>query len=254
VPTYTPPLAGNPTISQNFGDNPGGYNPPGGHNGRDYAVPEGTSIFAVADGVIDYEGWTAGPYDQNPWWFLPGDMVIVLDTRTDNILSTNPTFVYGHLSQTFINQGDKVVQGQRIGLTGNTGRSTGPHLHFEALPAGFDLNNGMYGRVDPGPYLDQISVTTESVTPATPVTPDTNRTDEDSMKIIATNGSDGKVWIGDYLFRRHIGTMDTKQGIDYLAGIGAGPLYKNGEIQTVPDLDVIGIDVMALAGKNVNGQ
>lgn len=155
---YITPIAGEPPVSQNYGDNPGGANPPKGHNGRDYAVNVGTPVRAVADGVILFEGWTSGDYSQNPWWFLPGDMVIVLQASESRV-----QFVYGHLNDTLVTGGQVVRQGDIIGYTGNTGKSTGPHLHFEALAPGHDLNDGMYGRTDPGQYIDQITLTTESI-------------------------------------------------------------------------------------------
>jgi len=63
--------------------------------------------------------------------------------------------IYGHLSKSYVSKGAKVVAGQRIGLTGNTGASTGPHLHFEYRPAGWEKNikNGYAGAVDPMPFL-----------------------------------------------------------------------------------------------------
>jgi len=84
------------------------------HWGTDFATPIGSNVYAVEDGIIlfaqeDPTGW--GHY-------------LVLQSGKDY-------YIYGHLSEWKVKQGDKVTQGQIIGLTGNTGNSTGPHLHFE---------------------------------------------------------------------------------------------------------------------------
>jgi len=167
VTLYIPPIDGAPRVSQNYGDNPGGANPPGGHNGRDYAVPVGTPVRAVADGVILFEGFTAGDYSQNPWWFLPDDLVIVLHASDSGV-----QFVYGHLNDSVVDGGQVVKQGDIIGYTGNTGKSTGPHLHFEALAPGYDLNDGMYGRTDPGQYIDVINTHNTEQETDMPLTPE----------------------------------------------------------------------------------
>lgn len=61
--------------------------------------------------------------------------------------------IYGHLSKIDVEVGQIVVEGQAIGITGNTGASTGPHLHFEYRPKNADANNGYAGAVDPLPLL-----------------------------------------------------------------------------------------------------
>lgn len=66
------------------------------------------------------------------------------------------TTIYGHLSKVYVQSGKAVTTGIILGLTGNTGASTGPHLHFEYRPAGEPSTNGYGGAVDPTPFLPPI--------------------------------------------------------------------------------------------------
>lgn len=83
------------------------------HNGLDIRVRIGTAVGASADGVVVAAGW-AGGY---------GKMIKVSHYN-------GYTTLYGHLSRIYVRTGQKVKQGQIIGSSGNTGRTTGPHLHF----------------------------------------------------------------------------------------------------------------------------
>lgn len=98
------------------------------HSGVDFGTPLGTPILAVLDGVVV----TAGPGGGY------GNVVIV---KHADGLST----VYAHLSIIYVKPGEFVKQGQVIALSGNTGVSTGPHLHFEVRKDGTPT--------DPIPYL-----------------------------------------------------------------------------------------------------
>lgn len=92
-----------------------------GYNGVDLAAPLGTSIFAAASGKVIISknyGWNGGY----------GNYVVI---EHPNKTQT----VYGHMSRNISYQGEYVVQGQIIGSVGSTGRSTGPHLHFEVRGA-----------------------------------------------------------------------------------------------------------------------
>lgn len=98
----------------------------GHHTGIDFPVPTGTPVASAADGIVVETGST-GSY---------GNQVVI---RHADKLYTQ----YAHLSRISVAQGDKVTAGQEIGLSGNTGNSTGPHLHFEVRtgPAyGSDIN------------------------------------------------------------------------------------------------------------------
>ncbi len=104
--------------TQNFGENPNWYPLTHGHNGIDYGVPLRTSIFATLPGtVIRVIGDNSGY----------GNHVRV--SHADNLTS-----IYGHMDEhnwSSVHEGDQVVAGQELGLSGNTGHSSGPHLHFE---------------------------------------------------------------------------------------------------------------------------
>lgn len=65
--------------------------------------------------------------------------------------------IYAHLTRSYVKVGDKVYAGQKIGLSGNSGFSSGPHLHFGYRPEDWEkrYNNGFKGYVDPLPYLKQ---------------------------------------------------------------------------------------------------
>ena len=93
-------------------------NPFGGgsefHSGLDIAAPRGTPVVAAADGKVVQAGWQNG-YGQ----------VVVLDHG--NGLTTR----YGHLSKIEVFAGQELKRGEELGEVGSTGRSTGPHLHYE---------------------------------------------------------------------------------------------------------------------------
>lgn len=94
------------------------------HQGTDLVAPIGTPVKAVQDGVIK-EHWV--PPDGRRWKGHPimGGLLVI-----DHI---GFFAKYGHLSKTFVHEGDHVKRGQIIGLVGNTGVSTGSHLHFEIV-------------------------------------------------------------------------------------------------------------------------
>ena len=98
------------------------------HGGMDFAADYGTPIYAAHDGVVIFAGWYGG-YGNT----------IILD-RGNGI-----TTLYGHASQLYVEEGQRVKQGDAIGETGSTGLSTGPHLHFEVRQDGTP--------VDPMDYL-----------------------------------------------------------------------------------------------------
>lgn len=93
------------------------------HLGHDWAVPLGTKVKAAADGVVE-KAYYSESYGYN----------VLIDHG--NGIETR----YAHLSKLKVETGEWVSQRQIIGLSGNTGDSTGPHLHFEAVKNGVRIN------------------------------------------------------------------------------------------------------------------
>jgi len=84
------------------------------HAGTDFAAPQGTPIYATADGVVTHADWLSG-YGR------------LIKIKHDFGIETR----YAHLSQIRVTPGQRVSRGERIGDMGNSGRSTGSHLHYE---------------------------------------------------------------------------------------------------------------------------
>ena len=96
------------------------------HRGTDFAAPMGTPIMASGDGVIKKAGWCGGG----------GNCVVIRH-------KSNYQTVYAHMSKFAkgIRSGVRVKQGQTIGYVGSTGKSTGPHLHYEVIVNGKKINS-----------------------------------------------------------------------------------------------------------------
>lgn len=93
------------------------------HGGVDIGVPVGTMVSAPADGTVVWAGWEDSGY---------GNLVIVA--------SGNVRFYLAHLAEPNVRVGQTVRAGDIVGLSGNTGRSTGPHLHYEVRVNGNTVN------------------------------------------------------------------------------------------------------------------
>ncbi len=100
------------------------------HNGMDFKAERGTPVYATADGVVEYAGYRKGSGF--------GNLVV---------LQHNFGFktYYAHLQKVLVKSGTFVHKGQQIALSGNSGRSTGAHLHYEV--------RFMYRPLNPGPFL-----------------------------------------------------------------------------------------------------
>ena len=123
--------------SQEFGEHPEWYVRwrLAGHNGIDYPVPIGTPVIAT------HAGKTKTGNDPNGY----GNFVRVYGAQCETI--------YGHLSKIIVANDEDVSTGQQIGLSGNTGNSTGPHLHWGLRIK--KMCNPAYGDyVDPTPFRD----------------------------------------------------------------------------------------------------
>lgn len=128
-PTYIKPISGG-RRSSGFGRRKA---PTRGassyHKGIDWATPVGTAVMASSTGTVAKAGWGSG-YGY-----------VVYINHADGRQTR-----YGHLSKVLVSPGQTVNQGQKIALSGNTGVSTGPHVHFEILING--------SQVDPLKYLN----------------------------------------------------------------------------------------------------
>jgi hypothetical protein len=204
--TYCKPFKrGHSRRTQNYASNPGGYNPPTGHTGNDEAAPTGTPVHAAGDGVIEYAGTFDDSYHDNFLWLLHyGGNIIVL-----NCGDNEPSFVYAHLDSFTVKPGQRVTKAQVIGYSGNTGAATtGPHLHVEAIPAGYVLNSPNLGRVNPDRYLTEWpeDVIVAALAQHGHINPH-NTPGETDMKPIITlmAPGDGKIWATvDFVTKWHV--------------------------------------------------
>ena len=104
------------------------------HAGMDFTAPTGTDIYATGNGTIQYAGWKQG---------------------YGNTVEINHGFgyltLYAHMHKINVKPGQKVKRGEVIGLVGNTGKSTGPHLHYEVHFKGQVMNPANYYFLDLSP-------------------------------------------------------------------------------------------------------
>ncbi|MCB0236291.1 MAG: M23 family metallopeptidase, partial [Anaerolineae bacterium] len=98
------------------------------HPAIDIGAPLGTTAVAGDEGIVAVAGWSNVGY---------GNYVVI--RHPDGYVT-----LYGHLSRIDVSQGDYVARGQQIGAVGSTGRSTGPHLHFEVSTGGRNYNPLQY--------------------------------------------------------------------------------------------------------------
>ncbi|MBX9576611.1 MAG: M23 family metallopeptidase [Caulobacteraceae bacterium] len=101
-----------------------GERAPRAHKGVDFAAPTGTGVFAAAEGTVLRTGYQRDGF---------GNFV---EIRHPNGMTT----LYAHLSRIDVRSGQELYSGERVGLVGSTGYSTGPHLHFEVRRNGAHVN------------------------------------------------------------------------------------------------------------------
>ncbi len=126
-PTYIKPISGG-RLSSGYGSRSAPVKGAStNHKGTDWAVPVGTAVMASSGGTVTKAGWGSGY----------GYVVYIrhADGRETR---------YAHLSKVLVKAGQRVDQGQKIALSGNTGRSSGPHLHFEMRINGRAVNSLNY--------------------------------------------------------------------------------------------------------------
>jgi murein DD-endopeptidase MepM/ murein hydrolase activator NlpD len=118
-----------------------GYRSSGWHGALDIGVPTGTLVYAVEDGIIDQigQGCSEG------YWNCGGGFGNYVSIDHHNDFYTN----YAHLSEVRVKKGEFVNRGDVIGVSGNTGSSTGAHLHFEVRQGGWLAPTTF----DPLPYI-----------------------------------------------------------------------------------------------------
>ena len=132
------PFRGQFRLTQAFGENPKVYRRFGlpGHNGLDWGMPVGTEILAVDDGIVIR-------IQESPDGF--GKHVKLQHCWGQSL--------YAHLSEFKVVLNQPVERGQVIALSGNTGFSTGPHLHFGMRVKPYDKADGWYGYTNPHRFL-----------------------------------------------------------------------------------------------------
>jgi murein DD-endopeptidase MepM/ murein hydrolase activator NlpD len=133
-----PPFDGEFPVTQGFGEHKDDYTKFGlvGHDGIDFALPEGTAVLAADSGAVALAG--DGAYGTT----------IVIDHSWGRSY-------YGHLESTQVVRGQRIQMGEQIGLSGHTGEAEGPHLHFGIKPRKVNMDNGYFGKIDPEPFLSR---------------------------------------------------------------------------------------------------
>lgn len=139
------PFKGNYRVSQTFGNDlvingVHVYQKFGllAHNGLDYATPMRTPITASHEGDV-----IEATFDPDGYGWYP------------HLENTEEGTIYGHMDELVVKVGYHVKQGDLLGYSGNTGNSTGPHLHFGYYKKPRNRSNGYNGYIDPTPYLQE---------------------------------------------------------------------------------------------------
>jgi murein DD-endopeptidase MepM/ murein hydrolase activator NlpD len=115
------------TVTSGFGRRPGFWGILATHTGIDISLPMGTVVLATADGTVSFAGSRSG-------------YGYTVEVQHEDGLST----LYGHLSRPLVAPATRVSQGQVIALSGNSGISTGPHLHYEVRLNGIAVDPNRY--------------------------------------------------------------------------------------------------------------
>jgi len=138
------PFDGEWRVSQAWGRNAAFYRqfkydgvPLRGHNGLDFGLPVGTPMLAVDDAEVIRADFDPGGF---------GNYVLL-----DHLWGES---LHAHLDRVDVRVGQLVDEGEQVGLSGYTGKSTGPHLHFSIRIHPYDREDGWGGFCDPAPFMD----------------------------------------------------------------------------------------------------
>lgn len=142
IPSIIPVNAVDYTVASGYGKRIDPvYNVPKFHSGIDFALEEGTPVYATADGTVSVAAKDNKGYGNH----------VDIDHGYDYMTR------YAHLSKIMVKQGQKVKRGELVGMIGNTGKSTGPHLHYEVHFKGEPQNPVDYYYMDLSPeQYDEI--------------------------------------------------------------------------------------------------
>ena len=124
------------------------------HKAIDIAASSGSPVYAAEDGAVSYVQIWDGSYDTTG--MMSYGHMIQIEHPDGN------TTLYAHLSEINVQQGEKVVRGQRIGRVGSTGNSTGPHLHFEVITSEGKADPAEYLWTMPGEWIMEYAADTEA--------------------------------------------------------------------------------------------
>jgi len=140
---FSRPFAGVWPLTQGWGSNADFYRqftydgePLRGHNGFDFGMPVGTPLLAVDDAMVLRADFDPGGF---------GNFVLL-----DHIWGES---LYAHLDRIDVRVGQLVSEGEQVGLSGNTGASTGPHVHFSIRIHPYDRKDGWGGFCNPAPFV-----------------------------------------------------------------------------------------------------
>jgi hypothetical protein len=176
----------NPKISQPWGRPNPRYSAKR-HTGIDFACPVGTPLYAVTDGTIK-DVITDKSYGK----------VVILTCKSDK---GTVDIWYCHMSKQTVKKGQKVAEGLELGLSGNTGNSTGPHLHLETRVAPFRYGNDVSnpfldipGIIDPhAPSERKIGLWKKGIAAVTPAKKPANKIVHMSSMVFGSTNDDIKV-------------------------------------------------------------
>lgn len=145
------PIPNKPRISQWFGERPDHYAQYGmkGHNGIDFSVPKGTQVFAPHEGYVHIQNNGTAGYGLH----------IIITSEPYKTVGTRRRSTLAHLSSALVAEGQFVSAGDVVALSGNSGDSSGPHLHWtycltDKLFNVLDYANGFHGAVDLAPLIN----------------------------------------------------------------------------------------------------